>query len=564
LLEIRDLKVKYAEKTVLRGIDLTVGQGETVAVVGESGTGKTSLGLSVMRLLDGSVAGSIRMNGRELLKLSDREMQTLRWNEISMVFQNVNNALNPVYRVLNQVMEPVLEHRLGDETEARAKAEGLLDYFGYPPDRFTAYPHELSSGEQQRVLLAMALTNEPEVLILDEPLSSLDSATRTELAGLLKDTGRDHTVLIFTHDLDIVAELADRVAVLYGGGIVELGPCREVLSSPRHPYTRALIRAYPGMRSAKDLQGIKGDMTAQPPAGCPFYPRCTQAIDICREERPTLTGKGHPVACHRGGIVKLLRIENGTKTFGSKRVVDGVDLDLMAGETLALVGQSGSGKTTLAKIIMGLCEASAGELYLEGEVLGTRGKDFYRRVQMVFQNPGETLSHRLAVLQTVMEPLEIQGIGTEEEREERARSALSEVELPLSREFLNEYPHHLSGGEIQRVAIARALVLDPQLLVADELTTFLDASIQAKILKLLLSLQEGRGLTLLFITHDMAIARKVSDRIAVMKEGRVIELGPAEEVMNFPRQPFTRRLLGWVSDGSSNHPAVSANPERPS
>ncbi|MFW6151120.1 MAG: ABC transporter ATP-binding protein, partial [Chloroflexota bacterium] len=452
-------------------------------------------------------------------------------------------VLNPVYTVLYQVMEPMIEHGVESRETARDKAIRLLAHFGLPEHRMDAYPHELSSGEQQRVLTAMALANDPEFVILDEPLSSLDAGSRFELGTLLKETAKVRTSLIFTHDLDTAAKLSDRTAMLYGGRIVEAGTTREVLLRPRHPYTRALIRAYPNMSTAKDLQGIKGSV-ARGVTGCPFHPRCTQAVDLCRRAVPELRmWSDRHVACHRGGVITLLRAAKVTKAFDSRRVVDSVDLEVDSGETVALVGQSGSGKTTLAKTIMGLCRADEGEVFLEGQPVGERTKDFYKRVQMVFQNPGESLSHRLSVLEAVREPLDIQGEGTREQREAKALRVLGEVELPQSHEFVSKYPHHLSGGELQRVAIARALVLDPELLIADEPTTFLDASVQAKVLKLLLKLQEEHGLSMLFITHDIAVARKVSDRMAIMLDGRVVEVGATSEVVEVPRHEYTESLL---------------------
>ena len=547
LLEINDLRVSYGRDVILNGIDLELKLGETLAIVGESGTGKTTLGLSIMRLVEGTVRGTIRFDGKDLLTLPDDEMQQIRWSQIAMAFQNANNVLNPLYTILSQIMEPMVEHGLKSREEARDRATELLRYFGFPRDRSSAYPHQLSGGEQQRVLLAMALANDPELLILDEPLSSLDASSRAEVANLLKETDKHRTKLVATHDLDTAGKLADRMAVLYGGKIVEVGPTQEVLSRPRHPYTRALIRAYPNMTRVKDLQGIKGRMT-RPVSGCPFHPRCTQAIDICQTKTPQLKwSEERQIACHRGGIITLLLTKNLSKSFGSLKAVDSVNLHIDAGETLALVGQTGSGKTTLAKTIMGLHQPTEGGVYLEDAKVDNRGKNFYKRVQMVFQNPGESLSHRLSVLEAVMEPLDIQGVGTKEERENKAIQVLGEVELPQTNDFLNKYPHQLSGGEMQRLAIARALVLDPVLLIADEPTAFLDASVQAKILKLLLNLQEQRGLSMLYITHDIAAARKLSDRIAVMLHGKIIEEGHSNEIITAPKQGYTKSLLRAAS-----------------
>jgi peptide/nickel transport system ATP-binding protein len=547
LLKIEGLRVSYDENLVLNGIDLELETGEALAVIGESGTGKTTLGLSIMRLVGGTVQGAILFDEKDLLKLADEEMRPMRWNRIAMVFQNVNNVLNPVYTVLDQVIEPMIEHGLYSNSEAYSKATKLLAYFKLPQERFSAYPHQLSAGEQQRVLIAMALANDPDLLILDEPLSSLDAISRAGVGKLLKASVAGHTTLVFTHDLATASRLTDRIAVLYGGKIAELGPAQDVLSRPRHPYTRALIRAYPNMTTVKDLQGIKGRMT-RAISGCPFHPRCTQAIDICSREVPHLvSNQGHQVACHRGGVITLLSTKDLTKFFGAFQAVNSVNLHIEGGETLALVGESGSGKTTLAKTIMGLYHPTGGSVYWEGAKIDSRRKDFYQRVQMIFQNPGESLSHRLSVLEAVVEPLDVQRIGTRQEREHKAIRVLEEVELPQTGEFLGKYPHQLGGGEVQRVAIARALVLEPKLLIADEPTSFLDASVQAKILKLLLNLQEQRGLSMLFITHDIALARKISDRMAIMIEGKIIEEGTSSQIVVAPKHSYTETLLNTAS-----------------
>ena len=547
MLKLVDLRVSYGRDRILNGIDLEVAAGESLAIIGESGAGKTTLGLSVMRLAEAQVGGQILLDGQELLSLPEAAMRDIRGRRISMAFQNANNALNPVHSVLSQVMESPLAHARGSKAEAAERAEHVLARCGLSRERFSAYPHELSGGEQQRVLLAMALVNEPQLIILDEPVSSLDAASRAEIIELLQSVRGSSTMLIVTHDISAAAHLADRVGTLYGGRIMELGSAEEVLSSPRHPYSRALLRSYPNMTTVKDLQGIKGRMQ-RPVAGCPFHPRCTQAIDICAREVPQLTAAGGwCLACHRGGIVSLLQTRDISRSFGAIRAVDSVSISIAGGETLALVGQSGSGKTTLARLIVGLLEADGGDVYIEGERVGGRGKDFYRQAQMISQNPGEALSHRLSVQELVMEPLDVQGIGTREERRQRAARVLEEVELPVSGDFLDTYPHHLSGGELQRVAIARALVLDPRLLIADEPTAFLDPSIQAKILKLLLNLQEQRGLSMLFITHDIAMARKVSDRMAVMLDGKIVEEGPSNRIITAPQHPYTRSLVNTAS-----------------
>lgn len=547
MLSIRDLHVRYGDTEVLSGIDLEVAAGESLAIIGESGAGKTTLGRGIMRLVEGHVSGKVIFDGQDIYSLSEAEMRSMRWSRISMVFQNANNVLNPSHRVIDQVLEPMVEHGARSKRDAGQRAAELLNEVGVRPDRHNAFPHQLSGGEQQRVLIAMALSNDPDLIIMDEPLSGLDAASTSDMLTFLNSLRKVHTLLVITHEISMAARLADRVATMYGGRIVETGPAAEVLAYPRHPYTRALLRSYPSMDAVKDLQGIKGKMT-RPVPGCPFHPRCTQAIPICSRETPsTASVGGRDLACHRGGIVTLLEARNLTKSFGKLRVLDAVNIHLEGGETLALVGQSGSGKTTLARTIMGLHDADSGDVLLEGTRVQRREKDFFKQVQMVFQNPGEALSHRLTILELVREPLDIQGVGTKEERDLKAWQAIQEVDLPVSDDFLHTYAHHLSGGEMQRVNIARALVLDPKILIADEPTSFLDPSLQAKVLKLLLRLQEQRGLSILFITHDIAVARKLSDRMAVMLDGRIVEEGRSTNILGNPKHPYTRSLVATAA-----------------
>ncbi|MGQ9531930.1 MAG: ABC transporter ATP-binding protein [Desulfotomaculales bacterium] len=556
MLEIRNLWVSYGGLPVLRDVSLSLARGESLAVVGESGAGKTTLGLSILGLVEGECRGEILWRGKNLLALSEEELRRLRGREIAMVFQNVETALHPLYAVCDQVAEAMVVHGLG-KGEAADRALALLERVGLGPDRARAYPHQLSGGEKQRALLALALANDPEVLVLDEPTASLDPRTKGEIIALLREMVKERITLVITHDLAAAARLAGQMAVLYAGRLVEAGPAADLMRDPRHPYTRGLLRAYPHLATTKDLQGIPGRME-HGVEGCPFHPRCTQRLEVCavRVPAPAEAG-GRMLACHRGGIVPLLEVRGIAKSFGPFRVLRGVNLTLYEGETLALVGESGSGKTTLARIVMGLTAADEGEILLEGQKVEKRTPDFYARVQMVFQQPGESLSHRLNVLQAVKEPLDVQQRGTEEERLSVVKRVLAEVELPSDEGFLKKYPHQLSGGEVQRVAIARALVLDPKLLIADEPTAALDASVQAKILKLLLDLQEKRGLAILFITHDLAVARKVSDRVAVMLEGCIVEEGPTWEVMANPEHPLTRSLLTWAGPQPERSPRGS-------
>lgn len=548
MLTIKNLSASFGSLHVLRGINLEIRQGEVLALIGESGTGKTTLGRAVMGLTEARLEGEIFLDGEEILTKPSPELRKIRWHKIAMVFQNVEQAFNPLLPVIDQVMEPLISHQGLSRKEALAKAAQWLMKVGLDQQLHKRYPHQLSGGQKQRALIAMALILDPQVLILDEPTSALDPLGRQEMIELLQKLGKGRTMLLITHDFASAAQLADRVAVLYGGKLVEDGPVTQIMDAPKHPYTRGLIRSYPNMTTTKELQGIPGRLEWTD-RGCPFASRCTQAEDICFKECPELPQEGsHRVACHLGGIIPLIYAEDLSHDYDGVKTLDGIRLLLREGETVALVGESGSGKTTLAKCLMGL-EPYQGKVWFRQRLLEKRDKGFFRQVQMVFQSPNASLSHRMTVLEAVGEPLEIQGMGKPVDNRERIQEVLREVHLPWDEQFLAEHVHHLSGGEAQRVAIARALILNPRLLIADEPTSALDPSVQAKIIKLLLNIQENRGLGILFITHDFALARKVSDRVIVLKEGRVVEEGLSHQISACPKHPYTKKLLqaaaGW-------------------
>ncbi|MCX8206850.1 MAG: ABC transporter ATP-binding protein [Methanothrix sp.] len=546
MLEISGLVARYGEHEVLRGIDLRLEKGDSLAIIGESGAGKTTLGLAMMRLTGARLDGKLLFDGMNLLEFSEDEMRRLRGDRMAMVFQNVEDALDPVYTAEEQVCEAISAHNKWSKTRIRERARALLTAVGLDEMRYRLYPHQLSGGERQRVLIAMALANDPDLLILDEPTASLDALTKADIVELLRSATSDRISIIITHDISLASSLSKKMAVLYSGAIMEMGRTADLIRNPKHPYTRGLLRSFPSMSTTKDLQGIPG-RTIPGIGGCPFHPRCTQKMEICEREVPRpVELNGRQIACHRGGIVPLLEIRDVSKKFNGFHAVSHVTLTLYEGETVALVGESGSGKTTLAKILMGLIEPDSGEILLEGE-RARWDAGFYRRVQMIFQNPKESISHRLNVLQAVREPLDVQKMGSEEERITSAMWALESAELPTDPEFLRRYPHQLSGGEAQRVAIARALVMHPKLLIADEPTSALDPSVQAKILRLLMDLQERMGLSILFITHDIALARKVSDRIAVMLRGSIVEEGPSGEVLREPAHWYTASLVECAS-----------------
>ena len=543
MLEIENVTVAYGQEEILHGVSLVIKEGETLALIGESGAGKTTLGLSLLRLAGDRVTGSVRWQGQDLLKSSEEELRDLRGRTVALVHQQGGEVLHPLYRAVDQVAEAVLAHFPVTEETARSKAARTLTAVGLPPDRHEMHPHRLSGGEQQRVLLAMALVNEPGLLILDEPTSSLDPLGKAQILATMKRALLGRTNLLITHDLAAAAAVADKVAVLYGGRIVETGLSNAVLAAPRHPYTRALLRSYPDMTTFKDIQCIPGQGT-KAVSGCSFHLRCSQRIDVCQAAVPALAscGDDRSVACHRGGIVPILEVAGLCKKRDGQPILKGISLTLYEGETLAVIGESGAGKTTLAKTLMGLWPADGGTFRIDGKKDWERHQ-FYERIQLVFQNPKEAFSHRLNVGEIVREPLDIHNRGLKPERDEKVRRALVEVGLPDGEDFLCRYPHQLSGGEAQRVGIARALILEPKLLIADEITSALDAGVQARVVRLLMELQDRRGLALLFITHDIALARKISDRVIVIQDGSIVEEGLSGDVFSYPSHPYTRQLV---------------------
>ncbi|MBI5301741.1 MAG: ABC transporter ATP-binding protein [Chloroflexi bacterium] len=559
LIEIRDLTVSYSTAPnsvvhALNGISFDLARGEVLGIVGETGSGKTTLALTLMGLATtAQLHGQVLYENAPLPLGDDNAMRAMRWRRIALAFQGSSNAFDPVYTMEHQVIEPIIEHLKLDQRTARERARALWDNVGLTPELFERYPHQLSGGEKQRAMLAMALACDPELLIVDEPTSGLDMLTRGRILELLAELRRQRglTMIVISHDLDDVAGLTDRTLVLYAGQIAELGKTANVLDVPLHPYTWGLVNAYPRMDRAKDLWGIRG----QPPdpmnlpRGCPFHPRCTQAIERCAIELPRLApSDGRLVACHLGGLQTLLEVRGITKRFRDGPVaVKNVWLSVREGEVVALVGQTGSGKTTLAKCLVGLHEPDAGQVIFEGQdVHALRDQSLRaarRRIQMIFQDPFESLSPRLTVLELVREPLDIQQLGAREERDQRARRALADVRLPATPAFLSKHGHELSGGQLQRVAIARALILEPKLIIADEPVAMLDASEQAKVLRLLKEAQNERGMGLLLISHDLALVRKVSDRIAVMRQGEIVEVGLSHSIIQRPEQAYTQTLI---------------------
>ncbi len=579
------------------GVDFTVGADQCVALLGESGCGKSMTALALMRLLPegGRVtAGAVSLQGDDLFALAESAMGGVRGGRLAMIFQEPQTSLNPVMSVAEQIGEALAAHRGLAGAAARAEAGRLLEAVGLSTERLDAYPFQLSGGQRQRALIAMMLAGEPEVLIADEPTTALDVTVQAQILDLLKDlrSTRGMGLLLITHDLDVAREMTlgtnDRVAVMYAGQIVEWAPSAGLYAAPRHPYTQKLFAVLPRPdRRGERLDSLPGKVPAPDAvfAGCRFAERCPAVFQRCRVEIPGFheVAPGHFARCHladaaanppqpplspHGGLPKggdgqgkgeqpVLEISDLAvhfpirkgllkRTVGHVKAVDGVSLALAAGETLALVGESGCGKTTLARAVLRLIEPSAGTVSLFGESLaGLTGEALRRkraRMQIVFQDPFSSLNPRMRVGDILEEGMA--ALLPELDRGARARRAidlLDQVGLPT--DAAGRYPHEFSGGQRQRIAIARALAVNPKLLILDEPTSALDVSVQAQILNLLADLRREHGLAYLFISHNLSVVGYLADRVAVMREGRILESGSAERIFNRPENDYTRLLL---------------------
>ncbi|MEV0249895.1 ABC transporter ATP-binding protein [Nocardia sp. NPDC050712] len=600
LLEVTDLRVSFPSEegriNAVRGVDYTVSDGEVLAIVGESGSGKSVSSLAVIGLLpeQARVRGSIRLRGRELLGLGDRQLSRLRGSSISMVFQDPLSALTPVYRVGEQIAEALLAHGAMGKKEAAAKAVELLELVGIDDAavRAKAFPHEFSGGMRQRVVIAMAIANDPELIICDEPTTALDVTVQAQILNLLRKA-RDITgagVIMITHDMGIAATIADRVAVMYAGKIVETAAADALFTAPRMPYTVGLLGSIPRIDgpARTPLIPIVGAPPAMHalPAGCSFAPRCPVVLDECRHTEPPLTATepGHVAACLRTGEVGtddlfsayrreitepaaeatpdpqvVLRVTDLVKTFtltsgvvfrrrtGEVRAVDGISFEVHAGRTLALVGESGSGKSTTLTQILDLVRPEGGTIEILGRDISVMSKTekraIRRQMQIVFQDPTASLDPRLPIFDVVAEPLRIDG-RSRSEIATRVPELLEQV--GLRPEHADRYPADFSGGQKQRVSIARALALEPSMLVLDEPVSSLDVSIQAGVLNLLRNLQTEHGLSYLFVSHDLSVVRNLAHDIAVMYRGKIVESGPAEQIFAAPAHEYTRKLIDAV------------------
>lgn len=554
LLEVADLSVRYAgEVDALRGVSLSLQSGQSLAIIGESGAGKSTLARALVGLLQPpEAAGSVRIRGQELVGADPQALRALRWETVAIGLQGM--PFNPVATIGAQIAEPLRERRDVDRRQAWERARELATEVLLDPALLKCHPHELSGGERRRATLAMALALDPALLVLDEPAAGLDAVARSALLDEIGELAarRGFALVLVSHDLPAAVRLATQCVVLYAGAAIEAGATRDVVQRPAHPYTAGLVGAYPVMSTTKDLRPIRGtapDPRASLP-GCAFAPRCTQAEAICVQRRPPLApARERLVACHLGGLRRLLTAVGLQKTYRrgghDVRALKGVSLELSHGESLGIVGPSGSGKTTLARILAGHLDADAGELRFEPAAAagGRPGHGPGPRVQLVMQDPWDAFSPRLPVADLVREPLDIAG-GTDGARRRAAvAEMLTAVGLPASGGFLEARVHELSGGQLQRIALARALVTRPALLVADEPTSMLDASEQARLLVVLRDLQVQMGLALVLVSHDLALVRKVTDRVVVLDRGEVAETGSSEHVGTHPTSETGRLML---------------------
>jgi peptide/nickel transport system ATP-binding protein len=558
LLEVGDLRVGFVTEgglvQAVDGVSFELRPGEVLAIVGESGSGKSVTAQTVMGLTrspNARIEGSVRLRGQELIDASEAELQKVRGEEVAMIFQDPMTSLNPVYRVGYQIVEAIRAHRRMSDADARALAIEMLRAVEIPEpeQRVDSYPHQLSGGQRQRAMIAMALALEPSVLIADEPTTALDVTIQAQILSLLArlNRERDLATILITHDLGVVAEVADRVLVMHDGRIVERGSLDEIFYAPRAPYTRSLLGAV-----------IRLDQPP-PPKRIPTTADGTKPSDMSTESahRPPLLEVRE--------LVKHFSVKRGV--FGREvdqvRAVDGVSLTVKRGETLGLVGESGSGKSTLARLILRLLEPDSGSIRFEGQQIAGLSqrqlRPIRRDLQIVFQDPYSSLNPRKRVGQIVAASLSLQNDRPAKVQRKRhatadkrvsplARGRVEELleRVGLSAEHYDRYPHEFSGGQRQRIGIARALALEPKLVVADEPVSALDVTIQAQILDLLADLQEDFGLSYVFVAHDIGVVRHVSDRIAVMYRGKIVEEGPADRVCERPSHPYTQALLEAV------------------
>ena len=547
-------------KTVVRDISFDVAPRETVAIVGESGSGKSVTSLSIMRLLPkktSRIEGQVFLQGRELVSLPEEEMRRVRGNDISMIFQEPMTSLNPIFPIGKQIAEALTVHTDISNAEAKAEVLRLLEKVRIPnaKGRFNEYPHQFSGGMRQRVMIAMALASRPKLLIADEPTTALDVTIQGQILDLIKQLQEEEgmSVLFITHDMGVVAEVADRTIVMFRGDAVETGVTDDIFHRGKHPYTRALLSAVPRLGSMGERK----------------LPLRFPIIDIKTGEQQPLAEVTDTVA---KGKTPILDVKNLTTRFdihsgllgrksGAVHAVEKVSFDLFEGETLSLVGESGCGKSTTGRSITRLINPTSGDVVLDGyEVMKLDQytlRKMRRSVQMIFQDPFASLNPRMSIGSAVMEPFIEHNLGTKKQSRDKAAGLLEKV--GLSADMMKRFPHEFSGGQRQRIAIARALMLDPKVIVADEAVSALDVSIKAQVCNLLLDLQQSLKLAFLFISHDMAVVERVSHRVAVMYLGEIVEIGPRAAVFENPQHPYTKKLMAAVPVPDPSRRSIKRN-----
>ena len=570
--------VRGTARDIVDDVSFEISPGEVLGLVGESGSGKTTVGLALLGHTRRGVqigGGSVRLGEVDVLQLTESELEHMRGRLISYVPQDPAAALNPALRIGTQLREILEAHNYGQSGDERhQRVAEMMREVALPdqPSFLKRYPHELSGGQQQRVGLAIAFACRPRVIVLDEPTTGLDVTTQAHVLGTVRELAAAHGVaaLYVSHDLAVVGTLANRVAVMYAGRVVELGPTLDLFRAAAHPYTQRLIAAIPHLTGGRELIGIGGRAPSpgRRPSGCMFAPRCTFAQERCTVALPDLRpiAVGHSVRCVRAEEVRghmLTRARDGAREgqatvqapilaltavsagYRRRMVVHDVTLQVAPHECLALVGESGSGKTTLARSVAGLHSDRMGEITLSGKPLANSARDRPREqrrtIQYVFQNPYGSLNPRRTIGHIIRQPLELFGGGSSADTDRKVDEMLDRVSLAAS--YADRYPEQLSGGERQRVAIARALICDPSVLVCDEVTSALDVSVQAAIVELLGILQRDLGLAMLFVTHNLPLVRSIAQRVAVMNQGRIVELGDVDQVLGSPKDEYTRRLL---------------------